>query len=75
MSKRKNELNIIFNELEKIYKRELDEKSDTDGVWKHYKGVIDEDITFSWKPRSAKSIDEIKEFTIIESKKTEFVRK
>jgi len=75
MSEREKELSKMFSELENIYRRELDPNSETDGKWDAKIGIVDQTLSYGWDPINAKNIDEMKEFTVIETRKIEFKRK
>jgi len=53
----------------------MDPNSETDGKWSENKGHLDDEILIDFKPVGAKSIDEITEFNVIESRKIEYKRK
>lgn len=73
MSKRQEELNNVFNELEKIIKSDIYPNENKD--WEVSEGVVENELSFSWEPLNATSIDEITEFMVIKSAKQIFKRR
>lgn len=75
MSERAKELEIIFEELKNIHRREMDPNSEIDGKWNKSKGHLDDEVRINFIPVDAKTIDEITEFSVTESRKIEYKRR
>jgi len=53
----------------------MDPKSEIDGKWSKSKGHLDDEVRINFIPVDAKTIDEITEFSVTESRKIEYKRR